>query len=325
LNAPSKKKRVSGKKEAESKRVVKENAPKQTREYSLTEAKQAGLNFRPARRGGPLVDGRRRSAPEANVPSLEESVPQVLGEGVGHLASQPQLTKGQEKGLHENAKPTMINVRSEGFRLDLVLLQNRISGLTIDFQNNSKSSELQRWLKIIDGMLSGSAPSPGGSVPRNFSEPTRLPASQPQPLKEEREELPREKEVLEEPLEEPPVEKEEQELPGEKEKEPSKEIDYRKIVLRAADVGLDTLGHDQKQAVLGLLEGEYGFRESDIPNHPRGFIEVLDEILGPSSRTVEREIMSNIRLVRAVPGENLETVVKSLKEQTFEPSSTAGS
>ncbi|MGD0146015.1 MAG: hypothetical protein ABSB53_04070 [Nitrososphaerales archaeon] len=39
-------------------------------------------------------------------------------------------------------EPTMINVRSEGLKLDLVLLKNRISGLTIDYQSISESDEL---------------------------------------------------------------------------------------------------------------------------------------------------------------------------------------
>ncbi|MGD0478016.1 MAG: hypothetical protein ABSB29_07615 [Nitrososphaerales archaeon] len=325
MSAPSEKKRVSvKKKEEESKRVVKEKASKptsappsavvearhggrmmqrQARGYSLGEVTQAGLNFGPGTRGGPLVDGRRRSGLEGNVPSPEGSNVQTLSEVAGPTASQPQPSKVPEEGLPENAEPTMINVRSEGLKLDLVLLQNKVSGLAIDYQGISKSGELQRWLRIIDGMLSDSAPSPEGSNVQTLSEVAGPTASQPQPSKEEQEV--------------PLKEKEEQE-------EPPREIDYRKIVLRAVDVGLDTLGNDQKHAVLTLLEDEYGFRENDIPDHPRGFVEVLDELLGPSARAVEREIISNIRLVWATPGENLETVMKSLKEQTCEPSSTTG-
>lgn len=99
LSAPSKKKRVSGKKkEAESKRVAKEKAPKptgtppsaivevrhdgrmierQARGYSLGEVAQAGLNFGLARRWGLLVDDRRRSTLKSNVASLKKWSPQT--------------------------------------------------------------------------------------------------------------------------------------------------------------------------------------------------------------------------------------------------------
>ncbi len=94
MSVPPKKKRVSGKKkEAESKRVVKEKAPKpsgtpptavvevrhgrgmtqrQARGFSLGEVAQAGLNFGLARRWGLLVDERRRSTLEGNVASLKK-------------------------------------------------------------------------------------------------------------------------------------------------------------------------------------------------------------------------------------------------------------
>lgn len=99
MSAPSKKKRVSGKKkEAESKRVVKGKASKptgappsatvevrhggrmmqrQARGYSLGEVEQAGLNFGLARKWGLLVDDRRRSTLEGNVASLKKWSPQT--------------------------------------------------------------------------------------------------------------------------------------------------------------------------------------------------------------------------------------------------------
>lgn len=94
MSAPSKKKRVSGKKkEAEPKHVVKEKASKPTSAppsaivevrhggrmmqrqasgYSLGEIEQAGLNLGLVRRWGLLVDGRRRSTLEDNVASLKK-------------------------------------------------------------------------------------------------------------------------------------------------------------------------------------------------------------------------------------------------------------
>ena len=116
--------------------------------------------------------------------------------------------------------------------------------------------------------------------------------------------------------EEPLEEEEQEEPPREKEKQEGhpEENGYRKVVLRAVDVSLDTLGHDGKQAIFSLLENRYGFRENDIPDYPKSFIELLGEVLGMSSQNLEREIISNIRKVWAAPGENLETVVESLKE-----------
>ena len=318
-NKKNKKKAKEKKKETESKRISLEKASKpidvppvaiaeekhvgrvmqrQAKGYSLGEVAHAGLNFG-SDRGGPLVDGRRKSTFEGNDPSLE-SFPQIFGNAAKRLTSQSQPKAGPQVGLQENAKPRMINVRSDGLKLDLVLLKNRVSGLTIDYQNISKSGELQRWLRIIDSVLSGSVLSLEGSVPQTLSEPPPLPASQPQPTKEE---------------DEAPLKNEEQE-------EPPEEIDYRRVILRAVDVGLDTLGRDGKHALLNVLENRYGLREEDILDHPKDFVMLLDELLGPSVQAIEREIVSNIRLVWTAPGESLESVMNSLKEQHREPPET---
>jgi len=256
----------------------------------------------------------------------------------------------QSEEPQENAEPTMINVRSEGLKLDLVLLKNKVSGLTIDYQNISKSDELRKWIRIVEGMTSRPAPLPEESIPQILNDATRAPVPRPrhqmerqeEPSNERQEEPTMEKqeeptmEKQEEPTmekqEEPTMEKQEEltmekqaeslenggqeEPPREKEKQEGHPEDngYRKVVLRAVDVSLDTLGHDGKQAILSLLENRYGFRENDIPDYPRSFIELLGELLGMSSQSLEREIISNIRKVWAAPGENLETVVESLKE-----------
>ena len=78
-----------------------------------------------------------------------------------------------EESTEGAAEPTMINVRSEGLKLDLVLLNNRVTGLTIDFQNVSKSDELHKWLRVIDGMLSSSVPSSERSIPQILGEAAR--------------------------------------------------------------------------------------------------------------------------------------------------------
>ncbi len=226
-----------------------------------------------------------------STPSPEGSIPKILGEAAKPSVSQSQPLKGSEDGLQEDAGPTMINVRSEGLKLDLVLLQNRVSGLTIDYQGISKSGELRKWIKIIKGILSESPSPPQRPIPQILGEAAKPPKQQ-----------------------EPPKEKQ-QEPPKEKQQEPPKENHYREIVLHAVDVSLDTMGSDGKHAVLSLLENRYGLSEKEIPDHPRGFVVLLDELLGPSARNLEREIISNIRLVTVAPGENLEAVIKSLKEQ----------
>jgi hypothetical protein len=199
------------------------------------------------------------------------------------MSNEELATEGarNEEPPEIEAEPTMLKVRSEGLKLDLVLLKNTVSGLTIDYQNVSGSKELHKWLGIIDGMISGSALSTE-SIPQILGEAARPPALQPQPPREEQEELP--------------------------------ENDYRRIVLDAVDATLDTLGSGGKQTILSLLENRYGLREKDIPEHPRGFVELLEILLGAPARTLERGIMSSIRKVAVAPGENLDAVVKSLKE-----------
>jgi len=96
-----------------------------------------------------------------------------------HLTSEgarnAEPTEVNAEPTEVNAEPTMINVRSEGLKLDLVLLNNKVTGLTIDFQNSAKSDELHRWLRVIDGMLSGSALSSERSIPQILGEAARLP------------------------------------------------------------------------------------------------------------------------------------------------------
>ena len=84
------------------------------------------------------------------------------------------------------ADPTMINVRSEGLKLDLVILKNRVSGLTIDYQNVDKDFELRKWLRVIDWMLSGTAASSERSIPEVLGEAAGLPTSRSQVAKEEK-------------------------------------------------------------------------------------------------------------------------------------------
>lgn len=91
------------------------------------------------------------------------------------MMSSEQETEGahREEPTEPEAEPTMINVRSEGLKLDLVLLKNKVTGLTIDFQNVAKSDELHKWLRVIDGMLSGSPSKSERSIPQILGEATR--------------------------------------------------------------------------------------------------------------------------------------------------------
>jgi len=227
----------------------------------------------------------------------------------------------------EVTEPTTIKVRTEGLKLDLVLIQNRISGLTIDYQNISSSGELQRWIEIIDAMISEKPPTSESRV-NSQVETNKLPSEKPRLSKQGGEVQP--KEIPIEPAVdvlvvspiEPPARPPKEEAPA---LEPptravegvSNEVDtdndYREIVVHAVDISLDTLGRDGKHAVLSLLENRHGLREQDVPDHPLDFVMLLEEILGASSQTLEREIITNIRTVSNAAGENLEEVIASLK------------
>jgi hypothetical protein len=91
--------------------------------------------------------------------------------------------------------------------------------------------------------------------------------------------------------------------------------DYRKIVLRAVDTSLDIIGKDGKQVLLSLLENRYGLIEEEIPEHPRAFIDLLEEDLGSSAYAIEKEITREIRKISSVQAENLYKVVELLKEK----------
>ncbi|MGD0319804.1 MAG: hypothetical protein ABSB56_08930 [Nitrososphaerales archaeon] len=275
-----------------------------------------------------------------SAPSPEGSIPQILGEAAKFPASQPQRLERSEDGPQENGEPTMINVRSEGLKVDLVLLKNRVSGLTIDYQGISEGDELQKWIRIIEGIISEPATSPESSIPQILGRAARPSFSQPDLPKEEQVESPdetgeqtdsqKEEQTDSQKEEQTDSQKEEQtdsqkehmdpqkeeqtDSQKEEQTDSQKENGYRKVVLRAADVSLNTLGRDGKQAILSLLENRYGFREDDIPDYPRSFVELLHELLGASAQNLEREIMNNIRKVCPAPGENLEAVVESLKE-----------
>ena len=72
---------------------------------------------------------------------------------------------GTEETPEVTENPTMINVRTEGLKVDLVLLENKVTGLSIDYQGIKGSEELHRWLRLIDGMLTDTSSSAQRSIP----------------------------------------------------------------------------------------------------------------------------------------------------------------
>jgi hypothetical protein len=195
--------------------------------------------------------------------------------------TQPRNSRGNGLGV---AEPMTINMKNQGLKVDLVLLEGSVSGLSIDYRDVSKSGELQRWIEVVDAMILRPAPSSSQPAAKIVEEEPRQPAPQPPAVKEE-----------------PKV------LPGSEE--------YKNIVLQAVDRSLNILGKDGKQVLLSLLERRYGLREEEIPEHPRGFIEILGEILGSSAYTLEAEIVSEIKKVSAAQGQDLLTVSRSLRQQ----------
>lgn len=224
----------------------------------------------------------------------------------------------------------MIKVRSEGLKVDLVLANDKVTGLLIDFQNVNASGELKKWINVVDDMIftpvsALASPMPTTALVVETPAPLALPMQV--SLKEEVEETNDEPpEVLpEEPLGEPIVEPLEEMVKVEVKAEPEpllqqtegpKDVgNYRTIVRGAVDKSLDILGKEGKQVLLSLLENRYGVHEEEIPDHARGFIEILEEALGSSAYTVEREIMSEIRKITQIQGVNLHSVVELLMEE----------
>jgi len=276
----------------------------------------------------------------------------------------------QNEKSHKGGKePTVIRVRSEGLKLDLMLRQDKVSGFTIDYHDPSKVAELQRWIKIIDHMI----PEPGPPQKRSGGEIETAPQQAPEVVSVKEEETsaelqaeqpefatpealtpeveapevkPPEVEVPEpavpavavpevtapevvavreeeptqeeqgKPLEEPEISEDlVMSKPDEPASNPTQREAYREIVLEAVDVSLNSLGRDGKHAILSLLENRYDLRDQDIPDHPADFVVLLQEILGSSAKTLEREIILHIRSVVDAPGDTLEAVIKSLKER----------
>ena len=205
--------------------------------------------------------------------------------------------------MESRGSPSIIKVRNEGLKVDLVMLDGKVSGFTLEYQDIKDSRELKKWIDIVDQMTFRPASATKDAVPSFPVSAPDSPAPPSLPIEEPQEKLIEQpKELIEEPQEKL-IEK----LP---------EIgDYREIVLRAVDKSLDIIGKDGKDVLLSLLESRYGLLEEEIPEHPRAFIDLLEEGLGSSAYAVEKEIMREIRKVSSVQAENLYKVVELLKEE----------
>ncbi len=180
---------------------------------------------------------------------------------------------------------TLINVKTSGLKMDLVLRKRKVTGLSIDYQKLTKDAELQKWVAMLYSMLSGSTPASDAAIPLMIGGVTARPPAQPKSPKRYEDDTHQVQETN----------------------------DFDEIVLQAIDTSLNILGQDGKQVLLNLMENRHGFRLQDVPQHPKAFIQLLDGLLGETAYTLEKEIINEIRKVAPVQGKTLYQVVRSLK------------
>ncbi len=173
--------------------------------------------------------------------------------------------------------------------MDLVLRKQKVTGLSIDYQKLTKDAELQKWVAMLNSMLSGSTPASDAAIPFMIGGVTARPPVEPKSPKRYEDDTHQVQETN----------------------------DFDKIVLQAIDTSLNILGQDGKQVLLNMMENRYGFRLQDVPQHPRDFIELLDGFLGETGYMLEKEIINEIRKVAPVQGKTLYQVVRSLKGQSI--------
>jgi hypothetical protein len=167
--------------------------------------------------------------------------------------------------------------------------------------------EGETFYEVVRSLRGRSSPESGGAKKRPGD------GSHPDPLVE----VPAQEKGDEEtaPANVKPPESDSEKLPAKGEDDGRSDVD--EAVSSAVDKGLDVLGHDGKQVVLKLLEDRYGLRQEDIPQHPRGFVELLDGLVGSGGRVIEKEIISEISKVGPVKGDALYEVVNSMRERDF--------
>ncbi len=179
-------------------------------------------------------------------------------------------------------KPTMVQIRKGGLKIDFVIRDGQITGLTIDFQKLTDQDEIGPWISALDDVLSAGTNLSAESLPGLLG-----------------------KRVLAEPHDPPG-------RAGAKQGGTGPELAYDKVILGAVDKSLDLLGKDGKQSLLNLLERRYGFPVEDIPIQPKAFVAILKVLLGPTASTIEQEIVREIKRVAGVQGATLSDVATSL-------------
>ncbi len=195
-------------------------------------------------------------------------------EGIAALGSDGRSRPGET---------TLVNVRSAAMKVDMVLRANRVTGLTVDYQQASGPSEIKTLMGVLNRICSGAV---RGVPAVHTFEPVvadRTPVA---------------------------------ELEVAKEKEPAAEGESGswEIVVNAVSKALEMLGEQGRMAFIGLLENRYGMRLEEVPAHPRGFMNLLRNTLGPTASAIEKEIISEIRRCAPVRGTTLQEVVASLED-----------
>ncbi len=187
--------------------------------------------------------------------------------------------------MSASKEPTLVKVKSSGFTMDLVLKNQQITGLTMDYQKLSNKNDLRELVGILNNLVEGRVPSADLASPLGMLGIGGGPKAQGQQFSQREIRTPAEIETN----------------------------DCDVVIKEAVDNALNFLGQSGKNTMLSLLENRYGFRPDDIPEHPRAFIELLDETLGSAAYTIEREIISQIRRSAPVKGKSLHAVVHSLR------------
>jgi hypothetical protein len=278
------------------------------KEPMLLNMRRSGLNL------GFVLQGKKMTGMNVDYQeaSAQKEVAQVMGMIDGVLskpAASRESTFGAilegiallDKGIRlPNGKnTTLVDVKSSGLKMGMVLRERRVTGLDIDYQDMLGINEIRELIRVLNGIASGEvyrrvvAPPP-------VKETAPVPAPKPAPAKKEL------SPIL--PLVLPAPKRADAHVES---TNPSKTND--EIIAKAVDTSLSILGAEGRKAFLGLLESKYGMKLSDIPARPRGFVGLLKANLGPTADEVEREIVREIRNVAPVRGTTFQEVVDSLK------------
>ncbi len=69
---------------------------------------------------------------------------------------------------------------------------------------------------------------------------------------------------------------------------------FKKILLKAIDEGLSSIGDSPKQAIYLHLEKTFKIKRQDIPNKIEEFSEAMEKIFGPGAKVLEIQIMRHL-------------------------------